>query len=181
MKSDHWIARVIQGITGTAVASILMVVGGFVLLFVFSLMLKQCGLTVSTAAELYIWTDGNGKKHITDTPPTAAKETNRKITYTPDDPREIEKWEKQQKETFQARERIRQQNEAREEAKRSAQQSPLSASERKQKDLWAEYNKASKEYHKAKYEGDKTPPYKDPKWKAMFDTMKKAVNYQLSK
>ena len=56
----------------------------------------------------------------------------------------------------------------------------LSPSQKKQKELWAEHEKARKEYYKAQSEGDKTPPHKDPKFKAMFDTQKKATDYQLS-
>jgi len=74
-------------------------------------LLSSCPLF---AADLYIWTDENGVKTITSKPPTSATPIDKTISYRPNDPREVEKWERQQKEAYQARERIRQQNEARE-------------------------------------------------------------------
>jgi hypothetical protein len=71
-------------------------------------------------------------------------------------------------------------NRAEAKQKSEASSRSLTAAQKKQSELWAEHDKASKEYYRSQYEGDKTPPHKDPKRKAMFDTMEKAVDYQLS-
>ena len=71
---------------------------------------------VAPAAELYIWTDERGVKCITDSPPTT-QGPSRKITYQPDDPADIARWESERRAAAKKQEAIQRANEAREKAR----------------------------------------------------------------
>jgi len=68
------------------------------------------------SGELYIWTDANGRKQITDTPPVDAKGKVEKDSFRRDDPQEIEAWQRKNDAAIDAKiqeqERIQEQNAA---------------------------------------------------------------------
>jgi len=134
--------------------------------------------SVAGAEDLYTWTDKNGVENITTTPPPEKVKVKHQTKYKRPSAQESEAF--QRKASAAVNNSYRGwQNSQKQTAGTPSSSSP-SQSQKKGKELWAEYDEASKEYHKAQYEGDKTPAHKDPKRKALFDTMEKAIDYQLS-
>jgi hypothetical protein len=131
----------------------------------------------AVAGEIYTWVDKNGVENITTTPPPANAKVKNQSTFKSDNPYEIERFRQRQKAATNRGFAGWQKSQAR------AYKAPtpsLTDSQKKQRELWTEHDKATKEYYKAQYDGDKTPAHRDPKRKEMFDTMSKAMNYQLS-
>ena len=133
-------------------------------------------LSIANASEMYECLDRGGKPILTTSPQDGMTKCVVKDSYRDPTPQEREDLAKQKAAAVSVTTGPK-----RSSSQSSSQSSPtLTDSQKKQRELWAEHNKASKEYHKAKYEGSRTPAHKDPKRKAMFDTMKKAIDYQLS-